>query len=248
MGKVRKDDPFLFDLILTADESTPIPDIHDDIAREQVLLDRATAAAKTAHEKVTALSIAFFRPPGISFDPFKSEELLSKVSKRKEEEEKAAKDLERIKREREQKRFAKKMASEAKVVKQQRDSKGKKELELLRRQKKSLLNKSTHGSNNDFGGVQVSSGGEDDDKGKRRMLSSRPNKKNISAKRNYKNEKYGFGPKMSKRNTRQSLDEGLDAFSTKRMKAPFNSKVKKSSNRPGKQRRLNIRSKKASKK
>lgn len=255
-------DPFLLDLCIKADESTDIPNLNDSLTVERILMERASKAARFAHSEITErLGLAFFRPPAIATDMFKSEEAIQKVKQRKVQEEAAAKELERIRKEREQKRFSKKMAAEAKVAKQTAASKQKKEIEMIRKTKgKSMLND----VGKDEFEVEVDETEYDHSEDRKRTMkgrgkssskSDRPSSKSDkpSSKRQYKNEKYGFGGKKrgKKSNTRESTDAEADGFNPKKMKAPFRNGIGKSASkakqhRPGKQRRQRDRSKKAS--
>lgn len=253
-------DPFLLNLTIQADESVDIPDLDDELNRERILSERASQAARHAYSEITdRLGLAFFRPAAIAADMFKSEELMSKAKRRKEEEEKAAKELERLRKEREQKRFAKKMAAEAKVAKQAEASRQKKEMQKLR-QRGSMLNavgkdefEVDGKESRDFTDVAVDSADEGSDTGKKQNKKryAAGKDKKVSSKRKFKDEKYGFGGKKrnKKSNTRDSTEDGMDDFSAKRMKAPFRGSGGKSAkNRPGKQRRANMKSKRASRK
>lgn len=255
MPKTASIDPFLLDLCIKADESVDIPDLNDDLNRERILAERASQAARFAYSEITdRLGLAFFRPAVITADMFKSEELMNKARRRKEEEEKAAKELERLRKEREQKRFAKKTAAEAKVAKQAEASRQKKEIQQVR-QRGSMLKSvgkdefEVDGKESrDFTDVLLNSNTDKDDVKQRKPKKSAASSKDkkVSSKRKFKDEKYGFGGKKrnAKSNTKDSTEDGMEQFSAKRMKAPFRG----SKNRPGKQRRANIKSKKASRK
>lgn len=228
-ARARTVDPFLFDLVMEADESEAIPDFDDALTRDAILCRRASAAAKQAHDRVTLNGIAFFRPPGLIFDPFKTEEQVSRVARLKAEEEKAAKELERIRKDRDNRKFSKKMAKEAKVMKQQEATKQKKDMAKAReelRGKKSMLN--NLGKDEFEVDLATDLESDTDRPTKKRPSSHKKNVngrkgKAVSAKRSLKDQKYGFGGKKrgKKANTSESLDAGPDAFNPKRMKKPF---------------------------
>ena len=240
---MEKIDPFLLDLVLEADEAQKIEDWNDSLAVDRILAERVSNAARQAHSHITGkLGLAFFRPPTIQVEMFKTEEAMQRAKKRKEEEEAAARELERIKKERENKRFAKKMATEAKVAKQAELAKNKRALKEEfnpKKGKKSLLQKvggrdefEVDARDADFD-VDLSEDdvGEDDGKNKHGKNKQKGKKRqsNVSGKRKHKNEKYGFGGKKRglKSNTRESTYSGKDSFNPKKMKQPFKGGVGK---------------------
>lgn len=252
--KTKKVDiePFLYDLVLTADESETIADYNDDFTRDPIIHRRVQAAARQAHERILAAGIAFFRPPGYSVERVKTEEQMDRIRKKRDEDQENQKSLERIRKERENKRFAKKVAAEAKVAKQKQASEQKKELEAARKGKKSLLGN----VGKDEFEVDVEdnepSYDADDRKPSRGKPGAKRVQKSVSGKRKAKNEKYGFGGKKrgKKENTRESTNDD-SSFSVRKNKSTFKGQKggrKAKPSRPGKQRRHNIRSSKASRK
>jgi rRNA-processing protein EBP2 len=206
---------------------------------------QALEAVAQARRLIIAAKIPFTRPVGYFCEMLKTEEHMTKIGAKVTEEKDAAKAAELARKQRLNRKYGKKIQVEREQEKQQQVTESKKKLNLLRKRK--TMEK------DEFDIDVEEEMFEDRDKKFRGGKGGKKTDKKISKKREAKNEKYGHGGKKRgiKRNDRESADQ--DDFNAGKNKSQFRglkgsgSRGKKAQ-RPGKQRRQNMRSRTASRK
>ncbi len=193
------------------------------------------------------LGFGFGAPESYFCEMLKTQEQMSKIKKKVDDEKAASKASEDARKQRHMKKFGKKVQTETLM---ERTKKKKEELAKIAQIRKK---RKTADGNDEFD-IDVDS----DDGGalmteKKKVIKNGKKvtvEKTVGAKRQYKNSKFGFGGKKwdNKKNTRESTDDF--EFNPSRNKRGFNSGQKRGmavAKRPGKQRRQQMRSKAASK-
>jgi rRNA-processing protein EBP2 len=223
--------------------------VHDDLKRENAFMKQALAAAAQAKVLLAQLGFTFGAPEGYFCEMLKTEEHMNKVQKKTQEELDAFKAAADARKQRQLKKFGKKVQTEtlAKRAAQKKEDMSK--IAQLRKKRKHA--EATDDFDIDFDNEVGPTEKKKIIKGGRKVTVE----KKASAKRSYKDSKFGFGGKKwdKKKNTKESTDD-FD-FNPGKNKKPFSNfakggkagKNKKAGNRPGKQRRQNMRSKSASK-
>lgn len=230
---------------------------HNDTQREAFFQEVAFKSFRLARDFVRKQTgRELLPPPTYQGARFKSEEDIQRIQGAKEAEEAKRKASEESKKQRYLAKFAKQAQTEAKLRKEKEKREDMKKLTDIKNTKDShkkarKLSALIDGNASDDFDVGVADN-DDDVEDTKPQKRTRHSDKKVSAKRSFKNEKFGFGGKKRglKRNGEESLNDD-SSFSVRKNKSPFSGKVKKSKapkNRPGKQRRQQMRNKKASRK
>lgn len=232
----------LEDLAFVCEDSSNVSNIHDDLKREAVFASQALAAAVKARRIIIAAGLPFDRPVTYQAQMLKTLEQMGRIDRVQEDAVMSEKKREDARKQ----RINRKMGKQIQVAREQEKAKQRtqetKRLNMMRKKRSEK-----DGTTDDFD-IEIDS--EVTDRERKLSKSSRNlGKPMISKKREARNERYGFGGKKrgDKRNTRESVNE--DTFNPKRNKTSFfGASSKSGGNRPGKQRRQQMRSKKASRK
>lgn len=238
---------FLKDLVFYGDEVKKEDGLqYDDIKREAAFMEQALQACIRARQKITAAGLNFSRPPTTNGSTFKTAEQIARAQSKLDTVAKELKAIQETRKQRALKQFSKKIQVDRVQAKEQ----------TIKAAKQRIGGKAKTSA--------VDSGEEDfavtvEDAA---ALKSKPTRASIhmraaSAKRQYKDKKFGFGGKKrsAKQNDRASAND-VDDFDERKNKSPFKNiksgRVQKrkpvSATRPGKQRRQNERSRAASRK
>lgn len=264
-------------LSFECEKSIELEDVEDEFKREAALyahshyrviltacsMRQALEAATKARRQIIASGLPFDRPSGYYAEPLKTEEHMKRISGRQEEKKEAEKAAEQARKQRANRKYGKQIQKAREQEKQERITDDKKTLTMLRKRKRDK-----EGDDDEFDiAVEDALGEEGPKKGAERRLAKKG--KHVSKGRQVKNEKFGFGGQKRgmKRNDKESASK--DEFSVKRNRAPFKgmalgtrgsgSKGGRGGKggkggrggkmqRPGKERRQQVRNKKASKK
>ncbi|KAH6569773.1 hypothetical protein BASA60_008109 [Batrachochytrium salamandrivorans] len=193
-------------LTSTAATSDSVPDINNDLDRELAFYTQSLEAAKTARDICKKSKVPFTRPSDYFAEMVKSDQHMHRVRQRLVEEAEGIKASERAKKQRDLKKFGKKVQHE-------------KVMELVVYLLEEIAVGGTDalvlmlGADDEFG-IEI-------DRPKKQGPASRGGaNKGKPTNREYKNTKFGFGgPKRnSKRNTPESLDN-FGGSALKRMKS-----------------------------
>lgn len=188
----------------TAADPSTTSNVHDSISLENYFLQQALSSAAAARSRLLNAGKPFTRPATYHAHALKTSAHLLRVSKHQES-------LEADVKAREEARRQRKLKAEAVQVQRARE-----EEKLATRRETMALGK--------LSGAEVES----------RLGSANNNKINkkpaqSSAKRSFKDKKYGFGgkaKKMAKRNTKESAADD-SGFSVRKNKTPFKGMAKK---------------------
>ncbi|CAM0141132.1 rRNA-processing protein EBP2 [Umbelopsis sp. WA50703] len=222
-----KDLPWIEIMSVTSSEPIELDDVHDDLKRELAFYQQALEAAKIGREKVKTAGVPFSRPDDFFAEMVKSDEHMEKIRQRLLDETAAVKASEDAKRQRELKKFGKKVQVEKLQERQKKKTEDMEKIKMLKRKRKGAEDFST----DDFD-IELDGGNDD-----------KPNKKGKRgvSNRDKKNAKYGFGGKKryAKSNTAESSAD-VGGFNPQKNKAPFKGQAK----RPGKAKRAANRGRK----
>jgi len=213
---------------VTYDKDLGIDDktVHDDLKRELAFYEQGLAAALEGRKKYKELNKPFSRPNDYFAEMVKTDEQMSKIRQNMIEESESIKNAEAAKRQRDLRKYGKKVQTE-KLLEKNRNKKM--EMEKINR----LKRKRSDNNDDDF---DVSLDFDDDNK--------KSNKPQKSKKRLAKDKKFGYGGKKrgSKQNTAESTAD-MSGFSHKKMKATTFGGVNKNkkAKRPGKSKRMATR-------
>ncbi|OUM65475.1 hypothetical protein PIROE2DRAFT_21857, partial [Piromyces sp. E2] len=174
--------------------------VHDDLKRELAFYEQGLAAAIEGRKKYKALNKPFSRPDDYFAEMVKTDEQMSKIRQNMIEESESIKNAEAAKRQRDLRKYGKKVQTE-KLLEKNRNKKM--EMEKINR----LKRKRSDNNDDDF---DVSLDFDDNDN---------KNKPQKSKKRLAKDKKFGYGGKKrgSKQNTAESTAD-MSGFSHKKMK------------------------------
>lgn len=224
----------------------PDQDAQDDLKRESAILLQALAAAAQAKTLLAELGFGYGAPDGYFCEMLKTEEQMSKIKRIADEKKAAAKASELKRKERHMKKFGKKVQTETLMERQKQKKEDLAKIAQLRKKRKAV-----EGADDFQIDVDSDEGATASNVQKKKVIKNGKKvtvERTVGAKRQYKNEKFGFGAKKwdSKRNTKDSTDN-FD-FNVKRNKKPFamaggKKKGGAAASRPGKQRRQLNRSK-----
>ncbi|KAM3516008.1 hypothetical protein MY11210_000290 [Beauveria gryllotalpidicola] len=227
-----KNVPFAAHQIVVSSTSTAesIPDVSDDLQRELAFYTQCLEAARQGRSKLLAEGVPFSRPKDYFAEMVKEDAHMEKIKAKLIEEASAKKASAEARKQRDLKKFGK----QVQVAKLQERQKAKREtLEKIK-----TLKRKRQESGGDVGTKEgdLFDIAVDDEISKHSQRSgagrssSGPN-----AKRQKKNEKFGFGGKKKHSKSGDAMSSGdISGFNAKKMKA--GSKNKKTS-RPGKSRR-----------
>ncbi|EXJ55699.1 hypothetical protein A1O7_08628 [Cladophialophora yegresii CBS 114405] len=215
-----------------APASESIPDPNDDLTRELEFYRIARTAVLSAREKLESEGIPFTRPADYFAEMVKTDEHMGRVKQKMYDEaagKKAAEEARKL-------RDARKFGKAVQVAKEQERAKEKKTTldrikELKRKRRGADTGKVAEGNVDDdlFQRVDVEKAGAKDRSGRERGPG-------FNAKRQKRDQKYGFGGK--KRHSKSgdaASSSDMRGFSAARMKGKGGNKVK--AKRPGKSRR-----------
>lgn len=212
-------------------------------------MKQAMAAAEQAKALFAQMGFCFGAPEGYFCEMLKTEEHMTKIHRKEQATLDALKASAEARKQRALKKFSKQVQTETLA---KRAANKKEELAKIAQ----LRKKRKHADANDDFDVDIEEAMEDGPVEKRKVIKGGKKvmvEKKVSAKRQYKNSKFGFGGKKwdKKKNTRDSTDNF--EFNPSKNKRSFgNTKTSKGKGgkavRPGKQRRQNIRSKAGNKK
>ena len=258
-------------LAFDCESAIEIDDINDDFKRESALyepnyfkvpllsifhnfsIQQALETVVAARKIIIAAKIPFHRPEGYFCEMLKTDEQISNITRKKAEEKAALKAAEDARKQRLNRKYGKKIQVEREVEKQQKRSEEMQKLNKLRKRPFRDEEMDDFEVKVDEENSIMRDGKAGAKKPKR---GSKPNV--VSQKRKARNEKYGFGGKKCglKKNDKNSVDQdNFDANKNRRdfrglklgKKSRFgHGRNRTSSQRPGKQRRQQARSKKAS--
>ncbi|PVU86925.1 hypothetical protein BB559_006308 [Furculomyces boomerangus] len=214
---------------VTSTKPLTIENPDDDIQLELAIYQQALEAAKIGKKLITDLNIPFTRPSDYFAEMVKTDEDMEKIRLRLLKEHKGIEKSEEAKRQRELKKFGKKVQTEKlqERMTNKRETLGK--IEMLKRKRKGMENS------------MVTDDGEFDiaiaDNNKKSF--NRDDKRTPNSKRLAKNKRYGSGgaKRGNKRNTAESTSD-ISGFNG-RGKSSGNSRGKKP--RLGKNRRMNAK-------
>ena len=203
----------------TADE---VPDAHNDLDRELSFYRQSLAAAIRGRELVLAAKVSFSRPNDYFAEMVKTDEHMERVRQRLLDESASIKASEDAKRQRELKKYGKKIQTE-KLFERQRSKRDMQEkVNALKRKRQTGLD-----MDDDEFDVQL-----EEALGERKA--SQRTQRGPNKKRQYRDEKYGFGGK--KRHNKSNTAESTDQVGPSRRKPGQRPKGGKAK-RPGKARR-----------
>lgn len=188
-----------------------------------------------------AARIPFSRPEGYFCEMIKTTEHMSSIGRKKAEEKAAIKAAEDARKQRLNRKFGKKVQIERELEKRQRRSEETKKLNKLRKRPQ---------QQDDEFGIDVEDEAEDTREHSAPSKRPRLGEKQVSKKRQARNEKYGFGGRKRdmKKNTKESTEK--DEFDVARNRRPFRGALQsgkrggKRQQRPGKMRRQQMRNRK----
>jgi len=247
--KLNEKMPWIETQVITSSkciELTP-QETQDDLKRELAFYAQAIECARLGQKKVLAAGVTFFRPSDYFAEMIKTDQHMTRVRQKLLDEAQAIKASEQAKKQRENKKFGKKVQIEKQLERSKQKKLEKEKIGLLRRRVKD--GGSINDDDKDDFDIDI-----DHSKDTKKNTNSNKNSSKSSSfsggvgknsKRKYKDSKFGFGgPKRNRKsNTAESTnDDG--GYSVKKMKQPFAGIKKKktvNNNRPGKSRRQKSR-------
>ncbi|EED22023.1 rRNA processing protein (Ebp2), putative [Talaromyces stipitatus ATCC 10500] len=222
--------PFSEHNSLVSTEPVDVPDPNDDLTRELAFYKVCQSAAVDARRLLKKEGVPFTRPTDYFAEMVKTDEHMSKIKKKLFDEAASKKAAADARRQRDLKKFGK----QVQVAKLQQRQKEKKEtLEKINSLKRKRKTEPTGPTDNDNDLFDVAI--DNDSTNKKSSFGKRGGKDTgVSAKRQKKNEKYGFGGKKRFAKSGDAMSSAdLRGFSAKKMKAGAGGAKK----RPGKSRR-----------
>lgn len=169
---------------------------------------------------------------------------MGRVAGKLAEQKESEKAAELARKQRQNRKYGKKIQIAREQEKAVKVSEEKRKLNLLRKRKPT---RTEDEFNVDVDDEAIFSDREDDNKKRSAPRAGGKRAKSVSAKRKVRNEKYGFGGRKRglKRNDKESFE--ADGFDARKNRQPFPGMGKKKMNRPGKQRRQQMRNHKKTK-
>ncbi|KAI9686161.1 MAG: rRNA-processing protein and EBNA1-binding protein ebp2 [Bathelium mastoideum] len=217
----------------TTAEAVQIPDVDDDLNRELAFYKQSLDAVNEARPKLKKEGIPFSRPTDYFAEMVKSDEHMGKIKQKLVDEAASRKAAAEARKQRDLKKFGK----QVQIAKQQERAKEKREtmdkINVLKRKRQSAGTDAADES--ELFDVALEDAAETDRKERDARRAAGAGKPN--AKRQKKNEKYGFGGKKrhAKHNDADSTND-VSGFSAKKMKGKKDKKL-----RPGKSKRANAK-------
>ncbi|KAK9687527.1 rRNA-processing protein EBP2 [Basidiobolus ranarum] len=227
LEEIKLDLPWIETQAITSSEPLVVEDVSNDLKRELAFYNQALEAAKEARTRITDAGIPFTRPDDYFAEMVKSDEHMQRVRQRLLDESQSIKASEEARKQRDLKKFGKKVQVEKIKERQMQKTQ---ELEKIKAVKRKL--KDGEMKDDEFD-IAIS---DDDEASITKKKSKMPGK---NMKRDKKNAKFGFGGRKrnSKSNTAESTNDD-SGFSAKKMKQGFKSGKPQ---RLGKSRRQNSR-------
>ena len=201
-------------------ESAKVTDITDDLKLESFFMQQALAAVVSGRSRLESCGRTFNRPPTYHAHMLKTVSHLQRVQRVEDEERKNREASMDAKRQRLLKATAKKVQQDTLQERQKSRTEDRKKLEEIKKKHKN--------DDGDADGFNVETAVEDiiSNKKKPTGTGTGTGKKplpNSNGKRQSKNKKFGFGGldrKLSKRNTKESVND-MAGFSKANSKSPF---------------------------
>ncbi|CCJ28609.1 unnamed protein product [Pneumocystis jirovecii] len=196
--------------IVTSKKPIEIKDIHDDFARELAFYKQGIEAATWGRHAILSEGAPFSRPLDYFAEMLKSDEHMQKIKDKLVQKETEKKAIESSKKQRELKKIGK-MVQIAKIQKRQQE-------------KKEALDKIKNLKRKKRGNEELTI----DDDFDVALEKANTSQKQKTAKRQKKDEKYGYGgkKKYKKSNDAKSTNDMFE-FSVEKMKQPFKDKLPK---------------------
>ncbi|RHZ47350.1 hypothetical protein Glove_585g50 [Diversispora epigaea] len=245
--QIKLDVPWVETQSIVSSEPSVIDDINNDVERELTFYKQALEATIEGRKKLMTFGIPFSRPDDYFAEMVKSDEHMSRIRKKLINEEQGIKASEEARRQRELKKFGKKVQ----VMKiQERQKQKKDELDKIKLMKKKRKGVEDTAVDDDFEIALDEAAAEDNNNRPKKLQKTGHNKKRVM-----KDTKFGFGGKkrFAKSNTAESSGN-ISIFGTKNikkglkdsndLKSNTRSKKKIIKSRPGKARRQKERKKK----
>ncbi|CAG8490767.1 1243_t:CDS:2 [Ambispora leptoticha] len=241
-NELKLDLPWIETQVITSTEPVIIKDVNNDMERELAFYKQALESANEGRTRILKDGTPFSRPDDYFAEMVKSDEHMAKIRQKLLDETHRIKAGEDARRQRELKKFGKKVQVE-KI--QERQKQKVQELEKIKAMKKKRKGIEDTALDDDFDIALEKAAIEDKRPNKRQKTTTMPNKKRAK-----KDAKYGFGGKKRhlKSNTADSSGD-IEDFNPKKMKGGWGAskaKLKKRivKTRPGKARRQAARNKK----
>ncbi|XP_074077757.1 putative rRNA-processing protein EBP2 [Macrotis lagotis] len=208
------------------------PDPEDDFRREMAFYRQAQAAVLAALPRLHQHRVPTKRPQDYFAEMAKSDQQMQKIRQKLQTKQAAMEKSEKAKQLRALRKYGKKVQTEVLQKRQQEKSKM---MTAIKKYQKGFSDKL------DF----LEGDGKSHSRGEKEGTKAQQMKKGPSAKRRYKNQKFGFGgrKKGSKRNTRESYDD-VSGFRARiaHGKGPHKMGKKLANKRPGKRARDKMKS------
>ncbi|KAL1922463.1 uncharacterized protein VTP21DRAFT_10002 [Calcarisporiella thermophila] len=222
----KLDLPWIETLSLTTEEPVAIADVHNDLERELAFYQQGLNSALEGRKRIIAAGVPFSRPDDYFAEMVKSDEHMEKVRQRLLNESASIKASEDARKQRELKKFGKKVQMDKL---QERQKKKAEELEKIKALKRKRKDGESGFGDDDLFDIELD---DDEDAGarKKQKQSDRRGGDKKNMKRARRDAKYGFGGKKrhAKSNTAESSGD-VSGFSNKG--------GKRKATRPGKARR-----------
>ncbi|CAO3609470.1 unnamed protein product [Cunninghamella blakesleeana] len=189
---------------VTSSKPVNIDENHQDkdVARELAFYQQALEAAYIARDKFKKLDLPFSRPEDYFAEMLKSDEHMAKIRQRLLDEDAKNKAAEERKRQRNLKKFGKKVQIEKQLERQREKSQTLDKIKLLKRKRKENGQELT--LDNDF---DIALENADN---KRQKTDKKSSNNNKPTKRDIKNAKYGFGGKRGKHHKSNTAESSAD--------------------------------------
>ncbi|KAJ3123722.1 rRNA-processing protein and EBNA1-binding protein ebp2 [Nowakowskiella sp. JEL0407] len=225
LNNIKLDVPWIETMVITTKTRTlPASDpdelksfVRDDLKRELAFIQQALYAAEEGRKKIVSLGVKFSRPDDYYAEMVKSDEHMAKIRQRLLDEQQQIIASENAKKQREAKKFGKKVQVE-------------KQLERIKEKKANMEKVTVAKKKKGSGAVGIDEdggdGGDGDDMfGVEVDHDAKPERKKVkkdvkkSSKREFKDGKFGFGGRKRnlKSNTADSTND-MSGFSAKKMK------------------------------
>ncbi|CCI42163.1 unnamed protein product [Albugo candida] len=192
----------------TSDVELCLPNVNDDLKREIAFYQQTLESVRIARAKLLQQNVPYRRPSDFFAEMLKTDNQMARIKDKLIYEQKKIQTVEERKKSQAHRKVAKAVQSEKL---QQRQQEKKKTLESLQQWKKNRqLRQRTNTTEKD----------EEDQEGQlQQILAAKTVRKGKNHKREYRNEKFGFGGRKTgrKRNTRESTND-LPDFGQKRSK------------------------------
>ncbi|CAG8468211.1 9423_t:CDS:2 [Ambispora gerdemannii] len=241
-NELKLDLPWIETQVITSTEPVIIKDVNNDIERELAFYKQALDSATEGRTRILENGVPFSRPDDYFAEMVKSDEHMAKIRQKLLDETQRIKAGEAARRQRELKKFGKKVQVE-KI--QERQKQKTQDLEKIKAMKKKRKGIEDTALDDDFDIALEKAVTEDKRPNKRQKTNTMTNKKRVK-----KDARYGFGGKKRhlKSNTADSSGD-IEDFNPKKMKGGWGASTAKPKKkivrqRPGKARRQVARNKK----